>query len=76
MHTSEHIVLPPRNTYLLRHGESVSVTLVANEQTPHEIVSGTLTGFDEFGLLVDQGEHGSVMIPWSSVRTVRRPRTA
>jgi hypothetical protein len=65
---------PPRNTHLLPHGESVSVTFVAHEQTPQKIVAGTLMGFDEFGLLVDQGEHGSLFIPWNSVRTIRRPR--
>ena len=73
MHTTDHIV-PPRKTDLLLHGESVSVTLLANEQTPQEIVTGTLMGFDEFGVLIDQGEHGSLFIPWSSVRTIRRPR--
>ncbi|MGO8949830.1 MAG: hypothetical protein ACLQUY_19680 [Ktedonobacterales bacterium] len=73
MYTADRMSFPPRNTHLLRHGELVSVTLVVNEQTPHEIVTGTLTGFDEFGLLVDQGEHGSIFVPWSSVRTIRRP---
>ena len=71
MHTTP---FPPHNTHLLYHGESVSVTLLANEQTPQEIVTGTLMGFDEFGVLIDQGEHGSLFIPWSSVRTIRRPR--
>ena len=73
MHTRDRIFFPPQNTHLLSHGEAVSVTLVANEQTPHEIVTGTLTGFDEFGLLVELGEHGSIFIPWSSVRTIHRP---
>ena len=74
MHTTDRISFPPRNTHLLSHGEAVSVTLVANEQTPHEIVTGTLIGFDEFGLLVDRGEHDLIFIPWSSVRTIHRPR--
>jgi hypothetical protein len=71
MHTTP---FRPRNTHLLYHGESVSITLVANEQTPHEIIAGTLMGFDEYGVLIDQGEHGYLFIPWSSVRTIRRPR--
>lgn len=74
MQPPNYMAFPPRTTHLLRRGEAVSVTLVANEQTPQEIVTGTLTGFDEFGLLDDQAEYGSLFIPWSSVRTIHLPR--
>ena len=30
MHTTDHILVPPRKTDLLLHGESVSVTLYGN----------------------------------------------
>ena len=75
MSSTDRVSSPKGTTAeLLLHGEPVSVILVATEQNRHEIVKGPLIGIDEIGVLVEQGDQGWVFIPWSSVRTIHKPR--
>ena len=59
-------------TGLLHLSEHVSVNLVANnlDRVHNSRIQGTISGVDDYGLLIDEGNNTSVFIPWSSVRTV------